>query len=298
MSTDVQYLRQLESFTNVIPLLAQADTLSAEQISASKEQIERQLAEADLGLSSLGSSPNKAENPKVYAVSSELETNDDVMDASLLMSSEYMQPLLPTDLPGLLDSIFSFTGAAWLRHRAVKKLLFWRSRHRTASKLRSAFTMRSESLLETRLLPTKTGPLIPLAISRVPGYASYEEGFCRVQLTNWAADLQRSLANERAGRERRAQLQATAWARDKSRHDGLEAEDSRTVMALTSAKGRADRHHCSRRRRSTGSDPTWALVRNQDPLGLLQLKDDFRRHTLEMVGGLGVLGGLAWMIGS
>ncbi|KAF6836054.1 heat shock protein [Colletotrichum plurivorum] len=297
-SIDVHYMRQLESFTNVIPLLAQADTLSAEQIRASKGQIERQLVEADLGLLSLGSSPIKAANPKVYAISSELETNHDIMDASLLMSSEYMQPLLPTDLPGLLDSILSSTGAAWLRHGAAKKMLAWRSRHRIANKTRSTFAMPSESSLETRLLPTRTGTRAPLAMSRAPRYALYEESFCRVQLTNWAADLQRSLANERAGRERRAQVLAATWPREARRQDGLETEDARTALALTCAKGRVDKQHSNKRRRSTGSDPSWALVRNQDPLGLLQLKADFRCHTLEMVGGLGILGGLAWLLGN
>ncbi|KZL67397.1 heat shock protein [Colletotrichum tofieldiae] len=300
-STDFQYIRQLESLTNVIPLLARADTLTPEQITASKEHIAKQLAEEGLRLFTFAPLTSNVKKPDIYAISSELGSDPDVMDASLLMSSEYMQPLMPTDLSHLLESIFSVDGATWLRHAAATKLLDWRLRHPRTSNGSAGFALQTEAYTERRLLRTRTGSLTPLAMSRVPSYARYDERFCRVQLTNWAADLQRSLANERAVRERIGREQAATWIRESWR-DGRSAPgvDGGRVMALTRTRGRGDRQpSLSRWRHSTGSDQNWALVRHQDPLGLLQLKADFKWqswNTLEMVGGLGLLGGLAWLL--
>ncbi|OHW96393.1 heat shock protein [Colletotrichum incanum] len=300
-STDFQYIRQLEPLTNVIPLLARADTLTPEQITASKERIAKQLAEEGLRLFTFVPSTSNVKERDIYAISSEFGSDPDTMDASLLMSSEYMQPLVPTDLSHLLESIFSVDGAMWLRHAAATKLLGWRLRHPRTSNGSAGFPLQTEAYTDRRLLRTRTGSLTSLAMSRVPSYARYEERYCRVQLTDWAADLQRSLANERAIQERRAREQAATWMREPWR-DGRSAPgvDGGRAMALTRTRGRGDRQpSLSRRRHSTGSDQNWALVRHQDPLGLLQLKVDFKWqswNTLEMVGGLGLLGGLAWLL--
>ncbi|KAK1968072.1 heat shock protein [Colletotrichum sublineola] len=258
-------------------------------------------AEAGLKLFTFAPATPDAYESEIYAISSELGSDHDVMDASLLMSSEYVQPLVPTDLPRLLESIFSVDGATWLRHAAATKLLGWRLRRPKTSNGSAGLSLQTDGFTDRRLLRTRTGSLAPLAMNCVPNYVGYEEKFCRVQLTDWAADLQRSLANERAIREKRAREQADVWVREsrRDRRSAMGITDG-TAMALMRTRGRRDLgRSLSSRRHSTGSDQNWALVRHQDPLGLLQLKADFRWqswNTLEMVGGLGLIGGLAWLL--
>ena len=45
---DIQYLQRLAPVANIIPVIAQADLMSAEQLVASKEQIDSQLREAKI----------------------------------------------------------------------------------------------------------------------------------------------------------------------------------------------------------------------------------------------------------
>jgi len=51
------------------------------------------------------------------------------MDASLLMSPDYVSPLLPSELHILVEQLFEPDNIAWLRHSAVKKFLAWRRSH-------------------------------------------------------------------------------------------------------------------------------------------------------------------------
>ncbi|KAK1640262.1 heat shock protein [Colletotrichum phormii] len=255
---------------------------------ATKKHIAQQFAEAGLGLFSFDPSTTSVGEQHIYAASSELGSDSEVMDASLLMSSEY-----------LMENIFSANGATWLRHAAAAKLLGWRTRHPGPSNV-SGFASKSEGSRDMWLMRPRAGSLTPLAMSRVQNYATCDERLCRVQLTNWAADLQRSLANEKRVQERRAwehaaMLSREAWRDGRSTSGGDSAD-----MALTRTKGRGERRQSLRKRRhSTGSGVDWGLARHQDPLGLLQLNADFRWQgwkTLEMVGGIGILGGLAWLL--
>jgi hypothetical protein len=63
-----------------------------------------------------------------YAISSVSGPDNDTMDASLLMSPDYVQPLLPSELPALVEQIFEPESIAWLRYSAAKKFLAWRRR--------------------------------------------------------------------------------------------------------------------------------------------------------------------------
>ncbi|KAK1509960.1 heat shock protein [Colletotrichum tamarilloi] len=270
---------------------------SSEQTAAAKKHIAQQLAEAGLGLFSFDPLTDGVGEQHIYAASSELGSDSEVMDASLLMSSEHVQPFVPSDLSQLVENIFCVNGATWLRHAAAAKLLGWRTRHPGPSNV-SGFASKSEGSTDMWLMRPRAGSLTPLAMSRAPNYAACNERLCRVQLTNWAADLQRSLANEKRMQELRAWEQAAMLSRETWR-DGRSASGGED-MALTRTRGRGEcRQSLRKRRHSTGSGLDWGLVRHQDPLGLLQLNADFRWQgwkTLEMVGGIGILGGLAWLL--
>ena len=152
-------MQRLSAITNVIPVIAKSDTLSSTELIAVKTSILARLQttsvkpfffgnavddallavqELSLRQPSLAQSERVAASEPIelsslvpthpYAVSSQLGSDTDNMDASLLMSSDYVQPLLPSELAALVDAIFDPESIAWLRHSAAKKLVGWRRR--------------------------------------------------------------------------------------------------------------------------------------------------------------------------
>jgi hypothetical protein len=78
-----------------------------------------------------------------YAISSTPGPDTDTMDASLLMSPDYVQPLLPSELAALVNQVFDPESIAWLRHSAAKKFLTWRHRTKLPG---DSFIMQRQSL--------------------------------------------------------------------------------------------------------------------------------------------------------
>lgn len=150
-------MQRLSTLTNVIPVIARSDTLSALETVALKTSIIARLQtssirpfffgqaldDALLAVQSLpvtmGSlaGPEAAREPSQfpfttptypYAISSTPGSDDDNMDASLLMSPDYVQPLLPSELGALVSHVFDPESIPWLRHAAAKKFIAWRRR--------------------------------------------------------------------------------------------------------------------------------------------------------------------------
>jgi hypothetical protein len=158
ISKDIDFMQRLSALTNVIPIIAKSETLSAQEIISLKTTILARLQSTSVkpfffgrplddaliavqGLSIVhpprGSSREASREPDQYpfttttypyAISSVSGPDNDTMDASLLMSPDYVQPLLPSELPALVEQIFEPESIAWLRHSAAKKLLAWRRR--------------------------------------------------------------------------------------------------------------------------------------------------------------------------
>ncbi len=155
ITKDVEYMQRLSQFTNVVPVIAKADTLSAQEVVALKTSILARLQttavrpfffgkamdDALLAVQGLpvartsasGAPSEAAEYPFTtptypYAVSSTSGPDHDNMDASLLMSPDYVQPLLPSELATLVNQVFDPDSIAWLRYSAAKKFLSWRRR--------------------------------------------------------------------------------------------------------------------------------------------------------------------------
>lgn len=150
-------MQRLSCLTNVIPIIAKSDTLSAQEAIALKTSIlarlqttafrpflfgnamdDALLAVQSLPMASTSASRVPSEVPEYpfstpthpFAVSSHSGPDNDNMDASLLMSSDYVQPLLPSELVALVNQVFDPESIAWLRHSAAKKYLAWRRRTR------------------------------------------------------------------------------------------------------------------------------------------------------------------------
>jgi hypothetical protein len=159
ISKDIECMQRLSAITNVIPVIAQSDTLSAAELLTIKTSVLARLQTTSVrpflfgtalddallsiqGLSvdassSAPSSSGQVSEPKQfpftvptypYAVSSTLGPDNDTMDASLLMSPEYIQPILPSELAVLVNQVFDPDSIAWLRHSAAKKFMAWRRR--------------------------------------------------------------------------------------------------------------------------------------------------------------------------
>ena len=162
ISKDIEFMQRLSSLTNVIPVIARSDTLSAQDAIALKTSIlarlqttsikpfffgkaldDALLAVQGLPLIHSPSTPSPAIPPEMqaeapqypfttptypYAISSIPGQDNDNMDASLLMSPDYVQPLLPSELAALVNQVFDPESIAWLRHSAAKKFLAWRRR--------------------------------------------------------------------------------------------------------------------------------------------------------------------------
>ncbi|RYP23722.1 hypothetical protein DL767_008736 [Monosporascus sp. MG133] len=289
---DIEYIRRLTPLTNVIPVLAQADKLLPEQILASKERIAGQLRDANIRIFSfIPPSEEKQAGTLItapYAVSSATGSDHDIMDASLLMSPDYVQPLMSTELTYLVQNIFSPNGASWLRHAAAKKYLQWRNI--PLSRPRHLYQPLSLPEPDHRSgLTGISGALIgrpSLALAR-----AYDQGPVdsrpQFRVADWAADLQRSLASERAKFEALVRGERPVWLNE-CMQDG-------TLVAIN----QPNRKSSIRNRRDSKREPLGRTKHHQDPLGLLQVVAELKVGSwiaLEVVGSLGILGAFAvWL---
>ncbi|KAK8012350.1 hypothetical protein PG991_009725 [Apiospora marii] len=285
---DVEYIRRLAALTNVIPLLARADNHSTDDIKSLKRKISRQLEESgirpftfsSINIETLSSGALNA----LYAVSSANGSDHDVMDASLLMSSDYVQPLVPTELDALVEQLLSPNGSSWLRHSAVKKYLRWRE---------VANTPRPKSLYQPLSLPPTQAishmASTSLALARI-NPSSRNNSPSQVRLVDWAAELQKSMSNERTQFEALAKGERAIWLTE--RIDECVKEG--TLVPVNAPKaGRPGKKRNVKHRSSR------CTLRHQDPLGLLQVVAEMKAKgwvALEFLGGLSIIGGLAYLL--
>lgn len=250
-TADINAMKRCQDFTNVVPLLARADELDDEQFATARADICAVLESNDLRCFSFGG-PNAL--PELFAVSNATHADPDEMDASTLMQSQYEQPLVQSDLQQLIDRAICAEGSAWLRHTAALKILKWCKEHR-----------------QTGALQLVAQPSAPqqFHFSGLHGIGAYTaaQWWERVDVTDWAQSLRRSLDSQSSG------LAFPANAMELASGD-----PARSVVK----RGKKSRKH---RLRPTPS-PT-----HQDPLGLLDWLAHARQGgklTAELVSGLGV----------
>ena len=306
--------------TNVVLLIAKADLLSSEEVEASKAAISGELRAAGIKPFALLSD---APTCPLYTVCSALSKDEENMDASLLMSPDYVQPLLYSELATLVQDIFAKDHVSRLRHLAAVKLL----RHRTSFQPPSTSPLspsplnilQSSSLLSsftTTTSPTTSQTLItrPHTTSsyvqaRIADHTQREEKLAQVRLAKWAGDLQRGLSNERARYEALARGERALWLTQRLGecvHEGSLLPATTTATAPGSSSSAAKKALLSSwsvvdagmRRRGFVNDNA-----NDDdagdPLGLVRWSESVRRRgwmAFQILGGFGVLGAVAvWM---
>ncbi|EHY59382.1 hypothetical protein HRR83_001344 [Exophiala dermatitidis] len=318
---DCERIRQLSELCNVVPLVAKSDLLSQTEQDEIKQSLDTTLAALPrLPVSLCSETEVKATATVPYTVTSANGPDLDTMDASLLMSPEYIQPLVPSELSLLVEQLFEPETVAYLRHTSARKLVAWHARHPRLTTVPSpslpsihhstlASPVQSSLSNSAALLPV--GSDISLntsnswALAKVADHTQREERLAQVRLSKWASELQLSLQRERERYEKIARGERAVWLVERM---GEEVRDGRILypgdylnptkhqQALLLQKGRKngmgyddyEDHHDVK-----------AGYQMHDPLGLLRWQDSMRTRgwiALQVVGSFGVVGGLAFWL--
>ncbi|KAL8720560.1 MAG: hypothetical protein Q9225_002606, partial [Loekoesia sp. 1 TL-2023] len=282
---DLDFLQRLSQITNVIPLLSKADTIESADLGTVKQSISDELAQ--LGIKPFSSTAHDSPTPP-YAVCSAPSNDEDNMDASLLMSSDYIQPLLPSELSMVIDQLFDKDNVARLRHLSAKKLvqsttalqLLTSASASLNPKIGAAPTTSSSTTSQTLSSNTLRPPLHSQL--RLAEYTRREEKLAQIRLAKWANDLRKTMRDERAQLEQLHQLERTTWLSqklDECNRDAASATEKNMIRSELAS-------HTS----------PFGLASVNDPLGLLRCDAYIRQHGLrifQVVGTFGVVGAVA-----
>lgn len=289
--------------TNVIPLVAKADLLTLDDVEASKAAISGELQAA--GVKPFSLDPEHSLHSS-YTVCSALSKDEETMDASLLMSPDYVQPLQSSELGMLVQDIFNKDHISRLRHLAAIKLI----RHRTSSSQAlppSPLSPSPLNILQTSSLLSSTSPPFSPTTSqalithpnapatyvqaRIADHTQREEKLAQVRLAKWAGDLQRGLHNERLRYEALARGERALWLTQRLG----ECVNERSLVPAVPEKGLASWSGAGKARGGGTLD-------TGDPLGLVRWSEGLRRRgwvVAQVVGAFGALGAVAvWVVKS
>lgn len=276
-------MRQLAGLTNLIPVIAQSDKLSAEEIIAQKEQLWIMLTTADIDFCSLShllrqeTRSSSVSSPQdIFAVSSHADDGD-IMDASTLMASNYLPPLSKSDLDELIDTLFEPSSMAHLRQRALIKFV-------KCQRTQQSGTARVQKSPRTDpksfdIIETSSDESSRLLVPQV--YPTY-----LASTTSSASDSSDIIFSTRAAPavEPSRHLHIAKWARDLRRSlrmDGGMLDD----ISARPAKGRL------------GGE--LGIIDPRDPLGISSFGHAFGRQglfALQIFGGLSVVSAAVWWL--
>lgn len=292
---DIDYLSRLSHLTNVVPLIAHADTLSENELKNLKAQIWSELKIANIRLANLNLSPSLRPSG-VYAVSSALASDDEMMDASTLMSPDYEQPLVQSELSDLGSQLLNPEVTHYLRHIAAMKCVkFLKNLSSTPTRDSVPLSLPGPSASHAALqvLRPPVGPTSNYALARISDHTQREEELTRVRLSNWALDLQRSQANERARFAAIARQEQAVW------HINALGELARegTLTAFPKLDAPPQNVQLLRREDAHTHNSTAYVGKNiNDPLGLLHFNEGLVSKTwaaVQIVSSVGVIGAVA-----
>lgn len=235
-----------------------------------------------------------------YAVSTTLRGSYfETMDASILMSPDYVPPLVPSELADLAGQIFCENGAAWLKDAAAYKYLHWK---RSENSRGPRVMPRPFTEAAGRQTPTTVIGTGPQPYNREGLAAIEEQGHQRLARTrpgNWASELDSSMRRERAQSEATAREQRNSWLLEKVCED---VRDLGRIVAVKEvavrdierrASDMSEKRQCARSY-NLGATSTTPI---QDPLGLVQATVNMMARTwalVQVVSGVGLFGGIVF----
>ena len=295
--------------------------MSASQISALKKSFTVDSRKAGIKPFLFGDMPFSEERDDYasqppFAVSSAHSNDDDNMDASALMSPDYVQPLVQSELKLLIENMFDQDNLAWLRHSSARKLVKNRDTFVSStlpslspgpSMARPSSSGLSAGATALQVLTSypADGAASGYTMARLADYTQSEEKLAQVRLAKWAADLQRSLQNERTRYAALAQGERAIWLTERLGECVVDG----TLIPITQTPGFSGLRLSAEKDSGTilvhtgGSSGPYRIAAglnsSQDPLGLVRWSDDLRRRgwiIVQVVGSFGVVGGLAlWL---
>ncbi|KAK5171892.1 uncharacterized protein LTR77_003529 [Saxophila tyrrhenica] len=304
-NSELDLLRYLCKWTNVIPVIGRADEVDAATIEERKKQLLAMFEQLDDKpfLNELLSTFSKEHPAEPFAISSALADDSETIDASVLMSSSYLQPLIPSELDVFVSALFEPNNTARLRHFSATKFLLWRQEN-----LGSLF--QNHLLLASPEIPDETSKVLvphgdssyfrsaspttdsdnaagrgPSPYARALANASPSEPFRQLRLAKWAQDLQRSLDNERRRVQQRFYPNSSGSSADSDEKHSPTLPLTTTSSQPRGAKGRL-------------GGPV-AIIDPRDPLGLLAFGQVFRRRgyvVMRVAAGAGVVGAVCWWV--
>ncbi|KAF2212234.1 hypothetical protein CERZMDRAFT_97511 [Cercospora zeae-maydis SCOH1-5] len=319
-----ELLRFLGKWTNLIPVIGQADTLSAEALDARKAEVCELLDRLQVSRFELTDSSSSGTSPLLpLGISSTPGDDSEEVDASILMSSQYLKPLVPSELGLLVERLLEPACLARMRHTSASKFLVWRQQNVSDRVDLQRQTVAQSPSLGYHSRVTSAGSLIddPSKVvvphsssgyyrSASPAVSDFSaqfgqgtgastqalaryneqtqaqqpaEPFQQVRLAKWAQDLQRSLHNERRKYEQMYTCNVPGWPT---------VDSEKNDQALVATK---EGHHASRGR--LGGDIS--VFDPRDPLGVLALGQKLRQRgfvVLQLVSGAGLLGAAAYWV--
>ena len=303
---DIVFLQRLATLTNIIPLIAKSDTLSPEETEVLKRSTFQRLRHAEIKPFSFDGEAAIASY--AYTVCAAPADDNDNMDASMLMSPEYVQPLIPSELANLVQQVFDQDNIACMRHLAARKLV--RSQGLKALTIQNSFPRSTSSPVQGRplasLMSTAYSPITsqamvsctngmsPYAQARIADHTQQEEKLAQIRLARWAGELQRSLHNERARYEAISRGERAVWLTEKIGEcidDGSLVPAHESSLAAPTEMGlKATKLELPRLSGHRG------LLDPGDPLGLLRWNEIIKRKgwiAFQVVGSVGILGAMA-----
>lgn len=270
-------MRRLSPLTSVLPIIAKADSLTQQQIKVLKLSILSDLQAAGIRHflfgKSYGDILNDSNPCAPFAISSMISNDQENMDASVLMSPDYVPPLIETELPNLINHVLHPDNIAWLKHTAARKYINWSAKARATSLVQSS----SLGLPQRSPVPSSLHSASPLLIqsspptftlARLSDHTQREERFAQARLARWASELQRSLRAERERYECLAKGERAMWLTEKLNEC---VQDGQLVLASTTPMKGKTKDSNPIRGQAITSEVLGGFSVN-DPLGILSSK--------------------------
>lgn len=303
---DIIFLQRLATLTNIVPLIAKSDKLSPEETEVLKRSTFQKLQHADIRPFTFNGETTILSHP--YTVCAAPSDDNENMDASMLMSSGYVQPLIPSELAILVQQIFDQDNISCMRHLAARKLV--RAQGSKALTIPTPFPCPTSNLVHghplasmtsTAYSPNTSQPMVsytnsmsPYAQARIADHTQQEEKLAQIRLARWAGELQRSLQNERARYEAISRGERAVWLTEKIGeciNDGSLVPVQDSSLAARTEKGlEATKLEL---RRVSGHR---GLLDPGDPLGLVRWNEVLKKKgwiAFQVVGSVGILGAMA-----
>ncbi|KAL9083944.1 MAG: hypothetical protein Q9159_005499 [Coniocarpon cinnabarinum] len=337
-SAELEVLQHISRCSNLVPLLSQADTHSEQELTDARTALAEQLQEAEVECFDMPMPPVSpglaSSGRRLIAISSTPARDDEVIDASLLMSSGYVQPLEVSDLQKLTETLFDPETAARLRHSALRKLFQWKHRQAVPRPLTSSNALRAAQQGPHHIsLPAfSRRSTLPATANSVADSSAPASSAIWVEGTMSGSQNERPLSTssnalqrpetfstarvrDHAQREERlAQVRLARWAADLQR--ALHSERARfaTLKQAERTAWLQERLEKSIDPHTDESDPAKALQKRSretgqfqryrssagDPLGLFEWRarlSDRGVMVANVVGGAGIFGAVVvWVV--